>query len=282
MAAHHWRGRRFCYKSAGRNTDLLILKLTIVPLALLLLGIADRLHGPRVAGWLAGFPVVAGPLLLFITLDLGPAFGSAAALGAYFGLVPWLAFTMSYAASAQRLAWPWCVAIALTAWTLTAWMVATIAAALSLDGSAWLEALPFLLMAAAILLYPRGPASDDEREHSKWSLPIRMVAGAALTVLITRFAATLGTHWSGIFTTFPVMGSIICISSHIQHGRRAVRDMVGGMTLGLTSVASFCFALYWLLPRTGLWAAFGLALAACILAMALAGLLLRTGDSKAA
>ncbi|HEU0162668.1 MAG TPA: hypothetical protein VFQ69_09725 [Rhizomicrobium sp.] len=277
MAAHHWRSRRFCYKDAGRNTDLLILKLTIVPLALLLLGIADRLHGPRVAGWLAGFPVVAGPLLLFITLDLGPAFGSAAALGAYFGLVPWLAFTMSYAASARHLAWPWCTAIALAAWTLAAF-----ASILLQDGPAWLEILPFLLMLAAILLYPRGPVSDEEREHGKWGLPIRMVAGAALTVVITRFAATLGTHWSGIFTTFPVMGSIICISSHIQHGRQAVRDVVGGMTLGLTSVASFCFALYWLLPAAGTWPAFGLALAVCTLAMVLAWLLLRTGDSKAA
>lgn len=257
---------------------MLILKLTIVPLALLLLGIADRLHGPRVAGWLAGFPVVAGPLLLFITLDLGPDFGSAAALGAYFGLVPWLAFTLSYAAaSVRRLAWPWCIAIALTAWTLAA-----LASVQLQKGPAWLEILPFILMAAAILLYPRGPASDEEREHGKWGLPIRMVAGAALTVVITRFAATLGTQWSGIFTTFPVMGSIICISSHIQYGRHAAQEAVGGMTLGLTSVASFCFVLYWLLPATGLWAAFGLSLAVCTLAMVLTGLLFKAGDSKAA
>ena len=67
---------------------MLILKLTIVPLALLVFGIVERLHGPRVAGWLAGFPIVGGPLLLFVTLDHGIAFGSQAALGAYFGLVP--------------------------------------------------------------------------------------------------------------------------------------------------------------------------------------------------
>jgi hypothetical protein len=70
--------------------DLLILKLTIVPLGLLLFGIVERLHGPRVAGWLAGFPIVGGPLLLFMTLDHGLAFGAQAALGAYFGLLPWL------------------------------------------------------------------------------------------------------------------------------------------------------------------------------------------------
>ena len=64
------------------GTDLLILKLTIVPLALLLFGIIERRHGPRVAGWLSGFPIVGGPLLLFLTLDQGATFGSQAALGA--------------------------------------------------------------------------------------------------------------------------------------------------------------------------------------------------------
>ena len=59
---------------------MLILKLTIVPLGLLMFGIVERLHGPRVAGWLAGFPIVGGPLLLFVTLDHGTAFGASAAL----------------------------------------------------------------------------------------------------------------------------------------------------------------------------------------------------------
>jgi len=79
------------------------------------------------------------------------------------GLVPWLAFTLSYAACAQRLAWPWCIAIAFTAWT-----VAAVACVLLQDGPTWLIALPALLMAAAILLYPRGTASGEKREHGKW------------------------------------------------------------------------------------------------------------------
>src|SRR5580704_16628200 len=91
--------------------DLLILKLTIVPLGLLVFGIVERLHGPRVAGWLAGFPIVGGPLLLFMTLDYGLAFGAQAALGAWFGLVPWIAFTMTYAFCSRRLNWIGCALI---------------------------------------------------------------------------------------------------------------------------------------------------------------------------
>jgi hypothetical protein len=249
---------------------MLILKLTIVPLALLAFGIVERLHGPRIAGWLAGFPIVAGPLLVFVTLDHGAAFGSATALGAFFGLVPWLAFAMTYAWAARRWAWAWCTLIGFAVWTLTAMLAVWVE-----DGPRWLEAIPLVAFVIALFAQPRGEASDEEREHVWWGLPARMVAGAILTVLITQFASAMGTHWSGIFATFPVMGSIIAISSHVQYGRHAVQEAVAGMSMGLASVGAFCFAAYLLLGLTGMWTAFALALAASSTAHALTWLLFK-------
>jgi len=249
---------------------LLILKLTIVPLGLLVFGIVERLHGPRVAGWLAGFPIVGGPLLLFVTLDHGMAFGANAALGAYFGLVPWLAFTMTYAFLARRLSWLWCTILGFSVWTLAALL------ALALEEhSRWLEIIPFASFLGAVFAYPRAAPSDEEREHVWWGLPARMIAGAALTIVITQFAGVMGSRWSGLFSTFPVMGSIICISSHLQYGRHAVQEAVAGMTLGLASVGTFCFALYILLGKTTLWPAFGLALAISTSAHALTWLVFK-------
>jgi hypothetical protein len=238
------------------GADLLILKLTIVPLALLIFGIVERLHGPRIAGWLAGFPIVGGPLLVFVTLEQGTDFGSAAALGAYFGLVPWLAFTATYAWCSRIWSWWGCTIAGFTVWTALAF----VAVALQ-QGPRWLEILPFAILACAVWLYPRGVPSDEEREHVWWGLPARALAGAAMTVAITQFASMLGTRWSGIFTTFPIMGSIIAISSHVQYGRHAVQEVVAGMSIGLASVAAFCFAVYLLLLFTGIWTAFALALA---------------------
>ena len=257
---HHWRGCIFRPPWRAGGTDLLILKLTIVPLALLLFGIVERLHGPRVAGWLAGFPIVGGPLLVFITLDHGTAFGSAAALGAYFGLVPWLAFTMTYAFCARSMGWLWCTIVGFTVWTAVA-----VIAVMMQGASRWLEILPFRAFLAALFAYPRGDAigrraraclvgpagahgggrRPDRRDH-----PFRRQPWAR--------------RWSGIFTTFPVMGSIICISSHLQYGRHAVQEAVAGMSMGLASVGSFCFAVYLLLGMTGMWTAFALALALSI------------------
>jgi hypothetical protein len=238
------------------KTDLLILKLTIVPLALLLFGIIERRHGPRVAGWLSGFPIVGGPLLVFLTLDHGAQFGSKAALGAYFGLLPWLAFTMTYAWCARSLNWVRCTLIGFTVWTAMAVLAVTL-----VDASPWLAIIPLAAFVGALFCYPRGEPSDEEREHVWWGTPARMAAGAVLTFLITQFAGSIGTHWSGIFTTFPVMGSIIAISSHIQYGKHAVQEAVAGMSMGLASVGTFCFAAYLLLGMTGMWAAFGLSLA---------------------
>jgi uncharacterized membrane protein (GlpM family) len=270
LALHHWRGRIFWSPCRAGGPDLLILKLTIVPLALLVFGIVERRHGPRVAGWLSGFPIVAFPLLVFITLDQGAAFGSAAALGAYFGLVPWLTFTMTYAWLAQRLNWVWCILASFAVWTCVA------AIAVALQGAPrWLELLPFLAFLAAVVFTPRAPPSDEEREHVWWGLPVRLLAGATLTVVITRFAAGLGTHWSGIFTTFPVMGSIICVSSHIQYGRHAVREAVAGMTTGLAAVGVFCFAAYIFLGMMAPGSAFPLALALSSAAHALTWLLFK-------
>jgi hypothetical protein len=132
-----------------------------------------------------------------------------------------------------------------------------------------------------MLAYPRGPASDEPREHAWWGLPVRMLAGGVLTLIITQFSEVLGSRWSGTFSTFPMIGSVIAISNHIQYGSRAVREVVAGMSMGLASIGAFCFSLYILLGMTGIWAAFGLALAASSTAHALTWLLFKNKPAKA-
>jgi hypothetical protein len=42
---------------------MLALKLLLVPMFLALVSMAGKRWGPAIAGWLAGFPIVAGPIL---------------------------------------------------------------------------------------------------------------------------------------------------------------------------------------------------------------------------
>jgi hypothetical protein len=249
---------------------VLLLKITLIPLAVLALGIMERLHGPRVAGWLSGFPVVAFPLLLFVTLDHGGDFGSASALGAWYGLVAWLSFAMTYSWCSRRLNWLWCIVISFAVWTVMALVMLEAQQFL-----VWTELLPVAAFIVALLSYPRGEASDEQREHVWWGLPARMLAGAVLTVVVTQFSEGLGSRWSGMFSTFPMLGSVIAVSNHIQYGPRAVQEAVAGMSMGIASIGAFCFVLYMLLPNTSMWAAFGLALVASSTAHALTYLLFK-------
>ena len=63
----------------AQDGTLIALKLLLVPALLALVTLAGRRWGQRVAGWLGSFPIVAGPILLILTLENGVAFGVAAA-----------------------------------------------------------------------------------------------------------------------------------------------------------------------------------------------------------
>ena len=55
---------------------MLALKLTLVPLFLLVVSMSGKWWGPSIAGWLAGLPVVAGPILFILVLAHGSSFGA--------------------------------------------------------------------------------------------------------------------------------------------------------------------------------------------------------------
>jgi hypothetical protein len=59
---------------------MLLIRLLLVPALIVLITLVSRRWGPALAGWLTGFPIVAGPILLVISLEQGAAFASSAAL----------------------------------------------------------------------------------------------------------------------------------------------------------------------------------------------------------
>ena len=81
----------------------LLLKLVLTPL---LIGGAtpSRVAGcPLVGGWIIALPLTSGPVLLFLALDHGAAFASAASVGSLAGLAAIAAFCVGYAFRAERL-----------------------------------------------------------------------------------------------------------------------------------------------------------------------------------
>src|SRR5471032_1392654 len=90
---------------------MLALKLTLVPFFLLVVSMSGKWWGPTIAGWLAGLPFVAGPILFLLVLDHGPVFGAHAATLSLSAILASEAFNIAYAWTCRSRSWP----LALTA-----------------------------------------------------------------------------------------------------------------------------------------------------------------------
>jgi len=99
---------------------MLALKLSLVPLFLLLISLAGKSWGPSIAGWLAGLPVVAGPIHYLLTLEHGPAFAVHAVTLALAAILASEAFNFADAWTCRSRHWPSALAISLLFWLLAA------------------------------------------------------------------------------------------------------------------------------------------------------------------
>lgn len=234
---------------------ILALKLALVPALIGAVTLAGRHWGATMAGWLSAFPIVSGPILYFIALDQGAAFVARAAVGTLAAVLAILVFAISYAWAATRFGWSICLAVA-----FAAYLVAV--AALSLAPPAvWIVA-PAVY--AALWIAPRlfptlNPAAPVNAQRGN-DIYLRMIAGAILVFLVTRFSAALGPQLSGVFAMFPVMASVLVAFSHHHSGARFAVELLRGMVLGFYAFATFCLVLAMTLPMLGIGTGFIVAL----------------------
>ena len=223
---------------------MLALKLLLVPAFLLLISLAGRRWGPAVAGWLAGLPVLTGPILFLLALEHGPGFAAAAAtvsLSAVFGAV---AFIVTYARVCARRSPVLSLLSGLASWCCAALLLTR----LPLTNSASLG-IALLALLIAPRLFPRVSAPILTATLPKWELPLRMLAGAAVTLAVTTLAAAIGPSWSGMFAVFPVITIVLSMFSHRASGPGFTAILLRAMIWGLYSLASFSLAVAVLLPQ---------------------------------
>lgn len=246
---------------------MIAIKLLLVPLLLAAVTLAGRRWGQNVAGWLGSFPIVAGPILLVLSLEQGAAFGAAAAQFALAGIAATMAFFVVYARLARRTGWGTSMLGALFVW------LAAVAGLMQLPQSLPL-ALGVALLSLAVSARAMGAAPPPapsaaaspvtmRRPHAL-ELPARMAAGAALTVTSSALAARFGADASGYAALFPVVGATAAGFNHATAGAAAARAFLRGMTRGMWSVAVFCGVLTLTLARWPVAAAFAAAVAATV------------------
>ncbi|PMS17672.1 hypothetical protein C0Z18_19645 [Trinickia dabaoshanensis] len=238
---------------------MLALKLTLVPLFLLIVSMSGKWWGPSIAGWLAGLPVVAGPILYLLVLTHGSIFGAHAAERSLSAVFASEAFNFAYAWTCRSRRW----SIALTA-ALTAWFGAAYGLSLLPASTGWGALTAFVAVCFGQSFLPRTSAAAVAVSLSRADLAARMAAGAILTLIVTSISGRVGPAWSGLLAVFPLLGIILSVSSHRAHGEQFVISLFRGMVLGRFSFAAFCLTLSFSLPRQATLPAFA---EAAVLAM---------------
>ena len=238
---------------------MLALKLFLVPTFLLLISLAGRRWGPAVAGWLAGLPVLTGPILFLLALEHGPGFAATAAtisLSAVFGAV---AFIVTYARVCARQSPGFSLLAGQASWFCAALLLTR------LPPSNFVSlGIALLALGIAPKLFPRLSTPILTATLPKWELPLRMLAGAAVTLAVTTVAAAIGPSWSGMFAVFPVITIVLSVSSHRASGPTFAVTLLRAMIWGLYSLASFCLALAVMLPQQGVTVSFLAAIAVAV------------------
>lgn len=238
---------------------LLALKLSLVPTLILGVTLAGRRWGPVVAGGLAAFPVVAGPILFFVSIEQGPIFAAHAAAAAIVGVAGNIAFGIAYSWISRKR--PWLISL-LGGWFAYFAVIAIFMAVNPSNRQAVVVTVAVLLLAAKA--YPLTSSGEMGQVKPVPDLTYRMAAGLALVLAVTVFSAQLGSRLSGLLSVFPVMGSVLAVFSHRNVSQHFAVRLLFGMVRGFYAFVAFCFVLATALPKCSIGSAFAMALAAAV------------------
>jgi hypothetical protein len=250
---------------------LLAAKILLAPLCVVAVSMAGRRWGVAAAGVLGGLPVVAGPILLVVTLLHGRDFGTEAAAGTLLGLAALTTFVVIYGRVAAMAG---SIASVLCGWTAFLLGVAVLSLVEPPPG------LSLVFVAACfalgLRLLPSAPSLPSAASALPWwDLPARALAALGLVLMLTAVSGALGPYLSGLLAPFPIITSVLAVFTHSHGGSAQVTVLLRNFLFGFYGFAAFCFALAVTSPGLATGAAFGLATAAALVVQTTT-LLLRT------
>jgi len=233
---------------------VLLFKILIAPVLIGLVSLAGRKWGPGIAGWLLGLPLNSAPILVFLVLQEGREFASAAAVGSLLGIIAWAAFGLIYALSCPRVSWWVSMLAGWAGYGVMAWLVSHVHL-----GVGWSFVLVVAALITILLLFPRPAQSDLVLPRRRYELWLRMITATIMVVALTGAAKALGPQRSGILAAFPNYTTILAVFSHQQSAASAVK-VLRGVTMGLYTTTVFCTILAICLLHMKAFPSFALAL----------------------
>ncbi|MCK4507369.1 MAG: hypothetical protein KAU27_02435 [Desulfuromonadales bacterium] len=248
-------------------TTLLLYKICITMLAVLGLSFVAEKVSTRLAGLLSGYPIGTAIILHFYGLEYGAQFAADAAIFNLCGLLGSQCFAYTYYRASQRTASLVVTsALALAGYLIPAFMVSQM-------NPTRLTALIVAIIATTLFcLLLRGNRGKQVTASKGWSARLiagRLIFTAALVLIVTEFADTVGPGWAGLFSAFPVALYPLVFLLHREHGPETARTVLGNFPYGLWSVIAYALTVSLLYPVYGvIWGTLiGFAAATTVLAI---------------
>jgi hypothetical protein len=244
---------------------VLLAKLLLAPACVVAVSLAGRRWGVGVAGILGGLPVVAGPILVVLTLVHGRSFGAEAAAATLLGLAALTSFVVVFGKASERTG-P--IASLFAGWAAFLLAVGILQLA---DPPAWLSLLFVGACFATGLAALPPPASPPAFAPTPpwWDLPARGLASLALVIAISAASGALGPNLSGLLAPFPIITSVLAVFTFAHSGPDQLRVLLRNFLIGFYGFAAFCFVLTSTLESLSGAAAFLLATAAALAVQAI-------------
>ncbi len=210
------------------------LRLALVPAAVWLASLAARRWGHAVSGSLGGLPLIAGPITLFLALDMGPAFAARSALFTLAVVVAQACHLLAFSHVSRTRGW---FASLLAGWASFA-LVSMAVAQMPLEAPL-AAALAAGGLAGAHLWLPRPAGPAPLPVIPAMELRLRLAAAFALAGLILWSAPVFGPAVSGILLSLPITGSIMPPFTLAFYGTDEVARLARGFVVGLTGFSTF-------------------------------------------
>ena len=232
--------------------------------AVLVVMMAARQWGPRLAGVMAALPTVTAPALGWLAHDRGTALSTAAAIASVSVCAMLAAFALAYAIAARR-AGPWISLLSGSAGAALMTLPA-LAAGGNLRHALWLAVAS---CAAACVLVPKTAVTGVAMRCSTRRATCIAAVTGGLAALVTTLGPTFGGFASGLLASLPLISGGVLVTAHMAEGRGAAIDFVSGYVRGLFGKIAFGTTFALLLPQLGIMPAMVLACASAILISAI-------------
>lgn len=234
-----------------------------MPFAVWLASLAARRWGHAVSGYLGGFPMIGGPITLYLAIDHGTDFAARSALVTLAAIAGQASHMLAFSYAGRAAGALAGLAAGWAAYAAVSVGVGTLAPG---PATALAFAVAGLVAMAKGLPHPRHAATLPAIPPVE--LWLRLAAALALAAAILFGAATFGPTVSGILLSLPITGSIMPPFTLALYGGDALARLQRGFITGLTGFTAFFLVVSVALVPLGIVAAFSAATVAAVATVA--------------